>query len=62
MFCQSWLIRRAKGKTRSTLRVFRLQNYLFLNRLVLLLAIFNYVLGIYYIKGRDGAELRVGLK
>ncbi|RHE83255.1 hypothetical protein EAJ06_10300 [Bacteroides intestinalis] len=63
MFCHSWIIRRTKGgETKSTLRVFRLQNYLFLNRLVLLLAIFNYVLYIYYIKGRDGAELRVGLK
>ena len=31
MFCHSWIIRRAKGKTRSTLRVFRLQNYLFLS-------------------------------
>ena len=50
------------GRRKPPETIFRLQNYLFLNRLVLLLAIFNYVLYIYYIKGRDGAELRVGLK
>ena len=49
MFCHSWIIRRTKGKTKSTLRVFRLQNYLFLNRLVLFASIFNYVSYILYI-------------
>ncbi len=56
MSCHSWIIRRTKGKTKSTLLVFRLQNYLFLNRLVLFPPIFNYVSYISYIYAVGGID------